>query len=106
MHNVTYCRYTYAPTVQSAPLLFILRRFYPPFLCRLLDVFPQGLGFVLVFEFMVSDLAEMIRDAANPLTTAQVSRHLTESLGIKNCAAKSTWQRNFALNLYAEYFCR
>jgi hypothetical protein len=41
-------------------------------LCRLLDVFPQGLGFVLVFEFMVSDLSEMIRDASNPLTKAQV----------------------------------
>jgi hypothetical protein len=40
--------------------------------CRLLDVFPQGLGFVLVFEFMVSDLSEMIRDASNPLTKAQV----------------------------------
>jgi cell cycle related kinase len=35
-------------------------------------VFPQGLGFVLVFEFMVSDLSEMIRDASNPLTKAQV----------------------------------
>ena len=38
---------------------------------RLFDVFPQGMGFVLVFEFMVSDLSEMIRDATNPLTTPQ-----------------------------------
>ncbi len=35
-------------------------------------MFPQGLGFVLVFEFMVSDLSEMIRDASNHLTKAQV----------------------------------
>ena len=40
---------------------------------RLYDVFPQGMGFVLVFEFMVSDLSEMIRDASNPLSPPQVN---------------------------------
>jgi hypothetical protein len=43
-------------------------------------VFPQGLGFVLVFEFMVSDLSEMIRDASNPLTKAQVKTVFRSSI--------------------------
>jgi cell cycle related kinase len=51
-----------------------------------LDVFPQGLGFVLVFEFMVSDLSEMIKDAANPLTKAQV-----------NCVRKAFWNMPIAI---------
>ena len=42
---------------------------------RLHDVFPQGMGFVLVFEFMVSDLSEMIKDAERPLTQSQVCQH-------------------------------
>ena len=51
---------------------------------RLLDVFPQGMGFVLVFEFMVSDLSEMIRDAFNPLTTAQVNMQLDTLVDAKS----------------------
>ncbi len=43
-------------------------------------MFPQGLGFVLVFEFMVSDLSEMIRDASNPLTKAQVKTVFRSSI--------------------------
>ena len=31
------------------------------YIVKLYDVFPQGLGFVLVFEFMTSDLAEVIK---------------------------------------------
>lgn len=34
---------------------------------KLLEVFPQGLGFVLVFEFMVSDLGELINDFESPI---------------------------------------
>ena len=43
---------------------------------RLYDVFPQGLGFVLVFEFMVSDLAEIIKDASNPLTEPEIKTYM------------------------------
>ena len=42
---------------------------------RLYDVFPQGLGFVLVFEFMVSDLSEIIKDASRPLTEPEIKSY-------------------------------
>ena len=42
----------------------------------MLDVFPQGLGFVLVFEFMPSGLWEMLRDAENPLTVPQIKTYM------------------------------
>ena len=35
------------------------------YVVSLLDVFPQGLGFVLVFEYMLSDLGEIIANDAN-----------------------------------------
>ena len=41
----------------------------------LLDVFPQGLGFVLVFEYMFSDLGEMIANVEWPLTEAQIKAY-------------------------------
>ena len=31
-------------------------------------MFPQGCGFVLVFDYMLSDLAEVIRNSKKPLT--------------------------------------
>ena len=43
---------------------------------RLLDVFAQGLGFVLVFEFMISDLSEMIQNIDDPLKENQVKRYM------------------------------
>ncbi|XP_043241124.1 cyclin-dependent kinase 20-like [Amphibalanus amphitrite] len=43
---------------------------------RLLDVFPQGPGFVLVFEHMVTDLAEIIRDADRPLPAPHVKNYM------------------------------
>ena len=42
----------------------------------MLDVFPQGLGFVLVFEFMVSDLSELIKDSENPLTVPEIKTYM------------------------------
>ena len=45
-------------------------------LSRLHDVFPQGLGFVLVFEFMVSDLSEVIKDASRPLTVPEIKSYM------------------------------
>ena len=35
---------------------------------RLRDVFPHGPGFVLVFDYMLSDLAEVVRNSEQPLT--------------------------------------
>ncbi|XP_049611932.1 cyclin-dependent kinase 20 [Syngnathus scovelli] len=43
---------------------------------RLKDVFPHGTGFVLVFDFMLSDLSEVIRNARQPLTPAQVKGYM------------------------------
>ncbi|XP_076029347.1 cyclin-dependent kinase 20-like [Oratosquilla oratoria] len=44
---------------------------------RLLDVFGEGAGFVLVFELMLGDLGEMIRDASRPLTQPQIKSYMT-----------------------------
>ena len=52
--------------------MFIESSFY----FRLYDVFPQGLGFVLVFEFMVSDLSEIIKDASNPVTEPEIKSYM------------------------------
>lgn len=41
-----------------------------------MDVFPQGLGFVLVFEFMPSGLWEILRDAESPLSVPQVKTYM------------------------------
>ena len=35
---------------------------------RLFEVFPHGTGFVLVFEYMLSDLSEVLRNSNRPLT--------------------------------------
>ncbi|CAI8052516.1 Cyclin-dependent kinase 20 [Geodia barretti] len=40
---------------------------------RLRDVFPHGPGFVLVFDYMLSDLAKVIRNSEHPLTEASSS---------------------------------
>lgn len=39
-------------------------------------MFPHGNGFVLVFDFMLSDLSEVIRNATNPLTEAQAKSYM------------------------------
>ena len=43
---------------------------------RLHDVFAQGLGFVLVFEYMISDLSEMIHNIDLPLMEDQVKSYM------------------------------
>lgn len=35
---------------------------------RLREMFPQGPGFLLVFDYMLSDLSEVIRNTEKPLT--------------------------------------
>ena len=46
------------------------------YVVRLLDVFAQGLGFVLVFEYMISDLSEMIHNIDDPLKENQVKSYM------------------------------
>ncbi|XP_023320352.1 cyclin-dependent kinase 20 isoform X2 [Eurytemora carolleeae] len=62
---------------------------------KLFDVFPQGMGFVLVFEFMVTDLSEMIRDATNPLTTPQIKSYMQMLLrGVAYLHGKNVMHRD------------
>ena len=51
---------------------------------RLHDVFAQGLGFVLVFEYMISDLSEMIHNIDLPLMEDQVKSYMEMLLRGKN----------------------
>ncbi|KAI8809521.1 kinase-like domain-containing protein [Cladochytrium replicatum] len=43
---------------------------------KLREVFPFGTGFVLVCEYMLSDLAEVLRNAHKPLTEPQVKAYM------------------------------
>ncbi|ELT98514.1 hypothetical protein CAPTEDRAFT_160136 [Capitella teleta] len=43
---------------------------------KLRDVFPHGTGFVLVFDFMLSDLSEIIRNTERPLTEGQIKSYM------------------------------
>ena len=44
----------------------------PSQVVRLREVFPHGPGFVLVFDYMLSDLAEVVRNSEKPLTEVLV----------------------------------
>ena len=46
---------------------------------RLREVLPHGSGFVLVFEYMLSDLSEVVRNSDRPLTEAQVRLYISSS---------------------------
>ena len=62
---------------------------------RLLDVFAQGLGFVLVFEYMVSDLSEMIHSIEDPLKENQVKRYMQMLLrGVSYLHSQSIMHRD------------
>lgn len=57
---------------------------------QLKAVFPHSAGFVLAFEYMLSDLAEVLRHAQRPLAQAQVKSYLQMLLkGIAFCHAKN-----------------
>lgn len=60
--------------------------FYHCQVVKLLDVFPHGSGFVLVFEYMMSDLAEVLKMADERLTSSQVKGYLQMLLrGVAYC---------------------
>lgn len=47
-----------------------------PYIVKLREVFPHGTGIVLVFEYMLSDLSEMIQNYERPLTEAQIKSYM------------------------------
>ena len=62
---------------------------------KLYDVFPHGTGFVLVFEYMLSDLSEVLRNYDRPLTESQIKRYMLMLLkGIAYCHEKSIMHRD------------
>ena len=73
---------------------------------RLLDVFAQGLGFVLVFEYMVSDLSEMIHNIEEPLKENQVKRYMQMLLrGVSYLHSQNIMHRDLKpANLLIRYF--
>ncbi|XP_057346195.1 cyclin-dependent kinase 20 isoform X2 [Manis pentadactyla] len=57
-----------------------------PYVVQLKAVFPHGACLVLAFEFMLSDLAEVLRHAQGPLVQAQVKSYLQMLLrGVAFC---------------------
>ena len=61
---------------------------------KLKDVFPHGTGFVLVFEYMLSDLSEVIRNSQRPLTESQVKGYMMMLLkGVAFCHENSIMHR-------------
>ncbi|XP_063083415.1 cyclin-dependent kinase 20 isoform X2 [Cavia porcellus] len=65
------------------------------FVVQLKAVFPHGMGFVLAFEFMLSDLAEVVRHAQKPLAPAQVKSYLQMLLkGVAFCHANNIVHRD------------
>ncbi|XP_006878089.1 PREDICTED: cyclin-dependent kinase 20-like, partial [Chrysochloris asiatica] len=62
---------------------------------QLKAVFPHGAGFVLAFEFMLSDLAEVVRHAQRTLAQAQIKSYLQMLLkGVAFCHANNIVHRD------------
>ncbi|KAA0193230.1 CMGC/CDK protein kinase [Fasciolopsis buskii] len=47
-----------------------------PYVVRLREVFPHGTGFVLVFDYMLTDLSEVIRNSDCPLTESHIKSYM------------------------------
>lgn len=61
----------------------------------LLNVFPHGTGIALVFEYMLSDLAVVIRNLSTPLSEAQVKSYMCMLLkGVSFCHSRSIMHRD------------
>ena len=71
-------------------------------------MFPQGLGFVLVFEFMMSDLAEVIKDSENPLTVPDIKSYMLMLLkGVAHLHSHNIMHRDLKpANLLISADCR
>lgn len=56
------------------------------YVVKLIEVFPHGSGFVLVFEYMQSDLAEVLRNSDLYLTPGQIKSYMQMLLkGVAHC---------------------
>ncbi|KAM5243499.1 LOW QUALITY PROTEIN: cyclin-dependent kinase 20-like [Hipposideros larvatus] len=65
------------------------------YVVQLKAMFPHGAGFVLAFEFMLSDLAEVVCQAQRPLAQAQVKSYLQMLLkGVAFCHADNIVHRD------------
>ncbi|KAK0058135.1 cyclin-dependent kinase 20-like isoform X1 [Biomphalaria pfeifferi] len=66
-----------------------------PYVVRLRDVFPHGSMIVFVFEYMLSDLSEVIHKVDKPLTEAQVKSYMLMLLkGIAFCHENNIMHRD------------
>uniref|UniRef100_A0A0B6ZPS9 Cyclin-dependent kinase 20 n=1 Tax=Arion vulgaris TaxID=1028688 RepID=A0A0B6ZPS9_9EUPU len=66
-----------------------------PYVVKLREVFPHGSLIVFVFEYMPSDLSEVIRTVENPLTEAQVKSYMLMLLkGIAYCHENNIMHRD------------
>ena len=66
-----------------------------PNIVRLFEVFPQGMGFVLVFEFMLSDLSEVLRNYRVLLSEPQIKCYMLMLLqGVAHCHRHSIIHRD------------
>uniref|UniRef100_A0A8C2GWZ3 Cyclin-dependent kinase 20 n=1 Tax=Cyprinus carpio TaxID=7962 RepID=A0A8C2GWZ3_CYPCA len=65
------------------------------YVVELKDVFPRGAGFVLVCEYMFSDLSEVIQNSQRPLTASQVKGYMMLLLkGVAFCHENSIMHRD------------
>ncbi|XP_014210302.1 cyclin-dependent kinase 20-like [Copidosoma floridanum] len=53
-----------------------LQRLKHPYIVELLDAFPAGLDFVMVFEYMPSGLWELLKDSDRPLKDSQIKTYM------------------------------
>ncbi|KAJ1552616.1 Cyclin-dependent kinase 20, partial [Cladochytrium tenue] len=66
-----------------------------PNVVKLRDFFPSGPGIVLVFEYMLSDLAEVLRNASQPLGEPQVKAYMAMLLrGVAFCHSCAIMHRD------------
>ena len=88
---------------------FLLRNFFLVIMqvVRLHDVFPHGSGFVLVFEYMLSDLSEVIRNSDRPLTDGQIKSYMMMLLkGVAFCHQNHIMHRvSFVHYIYLYVYC-
>lgn len=61
---------------------------------KLREVFPHGSSLVLVFEYMLSDLSEVVRNSERPITEAQVKSYMLMLLkGVAFCHENNIMHR-------------
>ncbi|EGI57797.1 PREDICTED: cyclin-dependent kinase 20 [Acromyrmex echinatior] len=72
-----------------------LQRLKHPYIVELLDAFPNGLDFIMVFEYMPTGLWEVLRDFEISLTLAQIKTYMKMLLeGIAYVHSKNIMHRD------------